>query len=144
IRAAVVGWGQERYGQRSRALGDRAEPDVSKARIVLLIAAGTDWAAVVGYLGQVDVRDSLPDRGGLLELSLPGGRRKPGVQRLEEHARCTADVGSVRDETVSDAATISPLAAQGGIQEQPVFKRLQPETSGSSGHLCSRFTFQFE
>lgn len=87
-----------------------------------LVAPGLPF---VVYLGEVDVGHGLPDRGGLLELQLPGRLGEFGVEGLKQDTRDTANVRAVGHETVSDAAAIDPRAAVGAVEQETVFQILQ-------------------
>src|SRR5262249_58073795 len=94
--------------------------------VVVLVAAG----AVVGDLGQVEVGGGLPERGGLLELALPGGGGELGIEGLEQGAGGAADAGAVGHEAVGDPAAVGPLAAERRIEQESAF---QPLHGGAGG-----------
>jgi hypothetical protein len=127
--------GKKRLAQHAGAEVHHANPNVAKPRVVLLVAVGRFRAAVVVYLGEVDVGHGLPDRGGLLELQLPGRLGEFGVEGLKQDTRDTANVRAVGHETLSDAAAVDPRAAVGAVEQETVFQILQ---QGASRPLLRR------
>jgi len=105
------------------------------ARVALLIARAPHGRAVVADLGDVQIGDGPPYRGGLLKLKLPG---RGGGDRVSGSGRAcsgAADAGAVGHEAIGDPAGIRPLTAGDGGQQLATLETFEAgrKTRGSDG-----------
>src|SRR5262249_50540298 len=106
-----------------------AAPYASHPGVAWLVAAAPDGAAVVGDDGEVKVGRLSPDLSRPENLVLPHVGGPPGVERRQQVARHTAEIGPIRHEADRYQVAMRPSIARSRIRYEPRFQLLDAGAS---------------